>query len=45
MKKIKEDLITKKIGITPTGIERLHRLGRKSNGKSRPVIIKFLDYR
>lgn len=27
------------------GIERCHRLGRKQQSKSRPVILKILDYR
>lgn len=27
------------------GIERCHRLGRKTSEKPRPVIVKFVDYR
>lgn len=33
------------LGITISGIERLHRLGKKLEGKTRPVILKLVDFR
>lgn len=43
--KVQDDIFQQKLEITVTGIERCHRLGKKTNDKPRPVIIKFLDYR
>lgn len=34
-----------KLGISVTGIERCHRLGKKGGERPRPVILKLLDYR
>ncbi|XP_072144716.1 uncharacterized protein [Dermacentor andersoni] len=42
--KVNERLFQEKLDVTVKGIERCHRLGRKSKN-GRPVIIKFLDYR
>lgn len=42
---VKDDILHEILGVTVTGIERCHRLGRKSPGKSRPVILKFNDFR
>lgn len=42
---IKDDLFQKKLELSINGIERCHRLGKKTNGQGRPVIIKLLDYR
>lgn len=39
------EFFQEKLEVTTSGIERCHRLGRKAVNKSRPVIIKFLDYR
>lgn len=44
-RKVKDEVIEQKLGLTVSGIERMHRLGRKSENKSRPVIIKFIDHR
>lgn len=38
-------LCKKKLGVTVSGIERIHRLGTKKNEKARPVILKLLDFR
>uniref|UniRef100_L7LY49 Tick transposon n=1 Tax=Rhipicephalus pulchellus TaxID=72859 RepID=L7LY49_RHIPC len=44
-RKVKDEVFHEKLGMSVTGIERCHRLGRKSENKARPVILKFLDYR
>jgi hypothetical protein len=40
-------VITERMGIdlVSSDIERAHRLGRKSNNRSRPIIIKFSHYK
>lgn len=38
-------LIRDKLKVTISGIERIHRLGKKSEDKTRPVIFKLLDFR
>ncbi|XP_042149445.1 protein unc-13 homolog C-like [Ixodes scapularis] len=43
--KVKNEVFLQKPGITITGIERCHRLGRKVENKPRPTILKFIDYR
>lgn len=42
--KIIKDIFSERLGITINGIERCHRIGRKSD-RNRPAIIKLQDYR
>lgn len=35
------DIVPKKIGATTKSVEGIHRLGRKSSGKQKTVIVKF----
>lgn len=42
---VKDNLFHGILGLTVSGIERCHRLGRKTSEKPRPVILKFVDYR
>ncbi|XP_040077617.1 uncharacterized protein LOC120849453 [Ixodes scapularis] len=41
---VTKDVFQKVIGVTVTSVERIHRLGRKRDETSRPVIMKFFDY-
>nr|XP_054917163.1 uncharacterized protein LOC129380383 [Dermacentor andersoni] len=43
--KVVTEVFQDKLGLTVSGIERCHRIGRKFKYKKRPVILKFLDYR
>lgn len=42
---VKNNIFHEILGVTVNGIERCHRLGRKTSEKPRPVILKFVDYR
>lgn len=33
------------LGVQVSSTERIHRIGRKQNGRSRPVVLKLLNYR
>ncbi|XP_029840623.2 uncharacterized protein LOC115324217 [Ixodes scapularis] len=41
--KVLDGIFVEKLGIRTNSVERLHRVGRKTN-RSRPIIIKFFDY-
>lgn len=42
---VNEDVIKKVLELEPVAIERIHRLGRPSANKARPIILKLLDFR
>lgn len=41
--KVLDGIFVEKLGIRTNSVERLHRVGRKTN-RSRPIIVKFFDY-
>ncbi|KAH8030573.1 hypothetical protein HPB51_009634 [Rhipicephalus microplus] len=43
--RITDDFFKGKLDLNVTGIERCHRLGSKRPNKTRPVIVKLIDYR
>ncbi|XP_064476875.1 protein unc-13 homolog C-like [Ornithodoros turicata] len=42
---VQNELLSSKLGVEVSSIERIHRLGRMVAGKVRPVIVRFYDYR
>lgn len=42
--KVLVDVFEERLGVKVTTVERIHRLGRKQDGKIRPVIVRFFDY-
>lgn len=44
-KSVIEDLFQKTLDVTVCSIERMHRLGRKTAHRPRPVIMRFMDHR
>ncbi|XP_065307504.1 protein unc-13 homolog C-like [Dermacentor albipictus] len=44
-KVVMEEVFQDKLGIEVKTIERMHRLGRIKDGKRRPVIMRFYDYK
>lgn len=43
--RVKDKVFQEKLQLTAETIERCHRLGKKQENKSRPVIMRFMDYR
>ncbi|XP_064469971.1 uncharacterized protein LOC135384713 [Ornithodoros turicata] len=41
---VKEKIFRDHLNVTPTSIERVHRLGSRQQGKTRPVILKLFNY-
>lgn len=44
-KKVPTDVFRERLKVNVTSAERIHRLGRKQEGKTRPVIIRVFDYK
>lgn len=42
--KIIHETFSTKLGVTVSSVERIHRLGRLQEGKSRPVILRLFNY-
>lgn len=42
---VNKDIIEDTLGLEKVAIERIHRLGKRATDKTRPVIMKLLDYR
>lgn len=42
--KVVQSMFAKEMGVTIRTTERIHRIGRIQQGKTRPVIIKLVDY-
>lgn len=38
------DLFSNKLGVSVSSSERIHRLGKKTSNRTRPVIVKFFNY-
>lgn len=43
-RKITNDILENKMGVSITSLERFHRIGRKRCGSCRPVILKRFNY-
>lgn len=42
--KVLHDVFDKRLGVKVNTVERIHRLGKKRNDKTRPVIMRLFDY-
>lgn len=42
--KVLKSVLTKRLGVTVSSVERIHRLGRKKADKDRPIIMRLYDY-
>ncbi|XP_040066090.1 uncharacterized protein LOC120839795 [Ixodes scapularis] len=43
--RVTKEVLEDKLSVKTNGIERIHRLGKPTEGKTRPVILKLLDFR
>nr|XP_054931791.1 uncharacterized protein LOC129387103 [Dermacentor andersoni] len=44
-KVVVDNIVRSLLGVETKSIERIHRIGKQSEGRVRPVIMKFMDYR
>lgn len=45
LRKVNDDVVSAILGVQVNSIERIHRLGRRLTGKTRPIIFRLADYR
>ncbi|XP_049275858.1 uncharacterized protein LOC119406243 [Rhipicephalus sanguineus] len=45
LKKVNDEIFSSTLKVNITSIERIHRIGKKNSGKTRPVILRLADYR
>lgn len=39
-----DDMFNKQLGVSLTSVERIHRIGRITRGKNRPVVLRVFNY-
>lgn len=44
-KQVKDEIFSKLLGLPIQGVKRLHRLGGRMSGRTRPAILKLVDFR
>ncbi|CAN7974771.1 unnamed protein product, partial [Ixodes persulcatus] len=42
--KVLDDMFNKQLGVSLTSVERIHRIGRITQGKNRPVVLRVFNY-